>query len=84
MALSAAWAARVGAAAISIVMSGVMSGVMVALNGGLGPQFPMIWLKAWGVGLLVSFPTASVVVPPVVRWTARLHTDPDDDRPLPR
>ena len=44
----------------------------------------MIWLKAWGVGLLVSFPTASLVVPPVVCLTARLHTDPDDDRPLPR
>ena len=81
MTLSAAWAARAGAAAFSLVMSRVMSGVMVALNSGLGPQFPIVWLQAWGVGLLVSFPTASLIVPPVVRWTSRLHKGPSDDRP---
>ncbi len=50
-----------------------MSGVMVILNGGLGPDTFEAWLKAWAVGLLVSFPTAALIVPPVVRWTKRLR-----------
>ena len=46
MALSAAWATRVGATVISTVMSGIMSGLKVMLNGGPGPQLLMTWLKS--------------------------------------
>ena len=50
-----------------------MSCVMIALNAGLGPAFPLAWLKAWMVGFLISFPTASLIVPPIVRWISNLR-----------
>lgn len=71
MKLTAAWADRVGAGVISLAMSGVMSGLMIGLNAGLGPDFPVTWLKAWALGLVIAFPTARVIVPPVVRWQLR-------------
>ena len=75
MMLSAGWAKRISAALIAFVMSGVMSGVMIALNVGLGPDYPAAWLKAWALGFLVSFPTASLIVPPIMRWSSRLRED---------
>ena len=81
MTLPAPWADRLGSTVISIVMSGVMSGVMVVLNGGVGPHVVEAWLKAWAIGLLVSFPTATLIVPPVMRWSGRLRADPGLDRP---
>ena len=75
MTLSPEGAQRTGAALIAFVMSGVMSGVMIALNAGLGPAFPVAWLKAWALGFVVSFPTASLIVPPIVRWTSHLRHD---------
>ena len=56
-----------------LVMSGVMSLVMTALNLGLAPDFFVRWLRNWSLGYLVAFPTALLVVPRVQGWLAR-HT----------
>ena len=44
-------------------MSFVMSLVMVAVNMGFSEEFIMTWIRAWGVGLAVGFPSAAVIVP---------------------
>jgi hypothetical protein len=72
MTLTSAWAERLGAAMISAVMSGIMSAVMIALNLGFGPEYPGVWLQSWALGFLVSFPTARLIVPPVVRWQQQI------------
>jgi hypothetical protein len=66
--------AWLGGAIISGAMSGVMSGVMIAINIGLTPDFLIGWLRSWGIGFVVSFPTAQLVVPPVIRWQMRRST----------
>jgi Protein of unknown function (DUF2798) len=47
----------------SLGMSCLMSFAMLLLNLGLVSNFLWVWLQAWGVGLLVGFPAATVVVP---------------------
>jgi hypothetical protein len=49
-----------------------MSGVMIAISAGLGPAFAGLWLRGWALGFLVSFPTARLVAPPIVKWSQRL------------
>lgn len=71
--MSPTWASRLAALLISVAMSGVMSAVMVARAMGIGWGFPIAWIDAWLIGLAVSFPTASVIVPSVMRLTKRLQ-----------
>ena len=60
-----------GNAIISIVMSGVMSAVMIAANAGFGTGYIRTVAFSWLIGSAVSFPTALMVVPPVIRWQSR-------------
>ena len=63
-----------GTAIISLVMSAVMSVLMVAVNAGFGPGYIRAVLSSWLLGAVVSFPTALVVVPAVIRWQSRYRT----------
>ena len=74
MRLTSAWTERLAAAFIALVMSGVMSAVMIALNLGFSAAYPRAWLTSWGIGFLISFPTARLIVPPVIRWQRRQQT----------
>jgi hypothetical protein len=65
------WVEFAGLAMISFVLSGVMSAFMTAFALGLKPGYPGAVLLGWGLGFVVSFPTAILVVPPVVRWQFR-------------
>ena len=63
-----------GNAIISLAMSAVMSVFMIAMNAGFGPGYLRAVIFSWLLGTIVSFPTALVVVPPVIRWQSRLLT----------
>jgi len=59
------------AAFISLLMSGVMSGVMILFSVGVSSDLPVLWMRSWGLGFLVSFPTARLIVPPIIKWSQR-------------
>ena len=63
-----------GNAIISLVMSAVMSSVMIGVNAGFGSGYLRAVVTSWMLGALVSFPTALIVVPPVIRWQSRYRT----------
>ena len=65
---------------ISLTMSGVMSAVMIAVNTGFGSGYLRAVAVSWILGAVVSFPTALVVVPPVIRWQSR-HRVPSAEAP---
>ncbi len=71
MALRFTVAELAGNAMISLVMSAVMSVFMIAMNAGFGPEYLRAVAFSWMLGTVVSFPTALVVVPPVIRWQSR-------------
>jgi len=48
---------------ISIGMSFVMSFAMLAVNVGFAGNFIPMWMKAWGIGFIVGFPAAAIIVP---------------------
>ena len=60
-----------GNAIISLVMSAVMSVVMITVNAGFGAGYLRAIFFSWMLSAVVSFPTALVVVPPVIRWQSR-------------
>jgi hypothetical protein len=66
------WEEFAGLAIISFVLSGVMSAFMTGFAMGLRPGYVGAVLVGWGIGFVVSYPTAIVIVPPVVRWQMRL------------
>ena len=63
-----------GNAIISLVMSAVMSAFMIAVKAGFGSGYLRAVIVSWLLGAIVSFPTALVVVPPVIRWQTRNRT----------
>ena len=63
-----------GNAIISLAMSAVMSAFMIAVNAGFGSGYFRAVFFSWLLGAAVSFPTALVVVPPVIRWQLRHRT----------
>ena len=40
-----------------------MSFAMLALNVGFIEGFFQVWMKGWGIGFVVGFPAAAVIVP---------------------
>lgn len=62
------WVPVVGIAIISLVLSVVMSAFMTGVNVGFGANFAAAAMINAALGFIVSFPTALVVVPLVVRW----------------
>lgn len=53
-----------------------MSLTMLIFNLGFMDNFFKTWLKAWGLGFLVGFPAATLLVPLAQKVTIRL-TSPD-------
>jgi len=59
---------------IALAMSGFMSLVMSAVNFGVGPEFPSLWLRNWLLAFTVALPTALLVVPMIRTGLARVTT----------
>ena len=53
------------------IMSFIMSGVVTAINLGLGPDFPAKWMAAWGTAAPLAL-GAILVAAPVGRWITGL------------
>ncbi|MGY5797504.1 DUF2798 domain-containing protein [Rheinheimera faecalis] len=51
---------------MSLLMSGVMSFCITALNLGWVTDLLLLWLKAWSAAFVIAFPTI-VLVTPLVR-----------------
>ena len=50
---------------MALFMSGIMSFVISVFNMGLVSNIIAIWLKAWGFGFIVAFPTINIIAPVV-------------------
>jgi hypothetical protein len=74
--LPARYAALVMPLLLSLLMTFVVSLISTLRSIGLAPDFPMIWLSAWGLSWLVAFPTLLLVLPLVRRLTAALVEGP--------
>jgi hypothetical protein len=57
-----------------LIMSGVMSVFMIAVNADVGVGFLRAVIVVWILGAMVSFPAALLVVLPVMRWQSRRQT----------
>jgi len=57
---------------LSVLMSGVVSGVNTFRLLGLSPEFPHVWLSNWVASWLVAFPVVLVLLPLVRRLTGLL------------
>lgn len=61
---------------ISVLMSCIVSGIST-LNGiGLAPDFPHVWMRAWGTSWIFAFPTLILVLPVVRRIVATIVEQP--------
>lgn len=52
---------------LSLLMTSVVSAISVLKTGGFHPDFPHIWLHAWGLSWLIAFPVLLCVLPLVRR-----------------
>ena len=57
---------------LSLIMSGIISGVSTVSAVGLAGDFPAIWVRAWMSSWLVAFPSVLVVAPIARRIVGRL------------
>lgn len=48
---------------VAIIMSLFLSFFMIAINVGFRPEFPLIWLRGFGLSLVVALPVSLIVVP---------------------
>lgn len=48
---------------VAIIMSLFLSFFMIAINVGFIPEFPLIWLRGFGLSLVVALPVSLIVVP---------------------
>ena len=60
---------------LSIVMTFVVSAISTARGVGLTPDFPSLWMSAWGLSWLIGFPTLLTVLP-IVRRIIGLIVEP--------
>lgn len=56
---------------LSLMMSCLVTGISVLRTQGLSPDFPHLWMSAWGLSWVVAFPVLLVVLP-FVRRVVRL------------
>ena len=69
-----------GNAIISLVMACHVV-FMIVVNAGFGSGYLRAVIVSWLLGAIISFPTALVVVPPVIRWQTRHRTSATEIRP---
>ena len=48
---------------MALFMSFFMSGIMTLVNTGIDSQFIFRWLRAFGIGFIVAYPTAFLLFP---------------------
>lgn len=46
---------------MALLMSGIMSLIITIFNLGIIENLLLIWLKAWGFGFIIAFPTVLLV-----------------------
>ena len=61
---------------LSMIMVTVISGAVVLVTQGFGPDFPVHWLKGFAIAWPIAFPTVLVVAPFVRKIVAKLTADP--------
>lgn len=61
---------------LSAIMVTVISGAVVLVTQGLGPNFAMSWAKGFATAWPIAFPTVLVVAPFVRRVVAKLTVLP--------
>ncbi len=61
---------------ISIGMSFVMTFAVLAINVGFIEDFFPMWMKSWGIGFVVGFPAATVIVPLARKAVSRIAEIP--------
>jgi ubiquinone/menaquinone biosynthesis C-methylase UbiE len=57
---------------VAIIMSLFLSFFMIAVNVGFVPMFPLIWLRSFGLSLVVTLPISLVVVPVLRQGLSRI------------
>lgn len=57
---------------MSLFMSGVMSLAMLSVDNPNVFEAFLLWPKAWGISMLVAFPTSMLVVPATKRLVNRI------------
>jgi hypothetical protein len=51
------------AVSMGIVTTGIISFTLIALNRGFSAQFPLIWLRSWGMSYLIVIPAILLIGP---------------------
>lgn len=57
---------------LSLIMVTIISGAVVLVTHGLGPDFPVLWFKGFATAWPIAFPTVLVVAPFVRKVVAKL------------
>ncbi|HZX77261.1 DUF2798 domain-containing protein [Lysobacter sp.] len=70
--LPARYAAVVMPLLLSVFMTCIVSMISTLRGVGMVPQFPRIWLGAWGLSWAIAFPTLLAILPVVRRVTSAL------------
>lgn len=60
---------------LSMIMVTIISGAVVLVTQGFGPDFPAHWFKGFAIAWPIAFPTVLVVAPFVRKIVAKL-TEP--------
>lgn len=61
---------------LSMIMVTIISGTVVLVTQGFGPDFPAQWFKGFATAWPIAFPTVLVVAPFVRRVVTKLTADP--------
>ena len=59
---------------VSVIMSIILSGAMLAVNVGIGPGFLLMWVKSFFVGLVFAVPSTYFAIGVVRRVMPRLFS----------
>ena len=60
------------ALSMGLVTTGIISFVLLAINFGFHSEFPLRWLRAWGLGYLVVIPAILFIGPRLQGQVERL------------
>ena len=67
-------------AILSGIMVTVVSGAVVLVTEGIGPNFPTHWFKGFATAWPIAFPTVLVVAPWVRKIVLRMTAAPNEGR----
>jgi len=63
-------------AILSAIMVTIVSGAVVLVTEGLGPEFPAHWFKGFATAWPIAFPTVLVVAPWVRKFVGKITAAP--------